>query len=219
MWKKIFENHVRHLEGQAVTEHEDAVYIDFARLQAEPECLVVASELLKPYHFSYSQIKDIFQALQAEPGKKFESPTHLLVKDRTRLVITAKQLQPFMSAVIDEAQERFDNEMLHLKLETLPREAVRIFSDKKVALLDQGVLKYPLKIRKWKEGDWFMPLGMAKKKKLSDFMIDEKIPLNLKDRIWVLTSDDSIVWVIGQRIDDRFKITDHTEKVLKVVLE
>jgi tRNA(Ile)-lysidine synthase len=217
--EKIFENHVKKVKEKVYNERNQIHYIDFVSLENEPEKLMILSEILKPFNFSYIQTKDIIQTWQAEAGKKFESPTHILVKDRTELVITGKQLQPFMSAVIHENQNRFDNEALHLQLQELPREQIKILSDKKLALLDSDVLKFPLKIRKWKEGDWFMPLGMQKKKKLSDFMIDEKIPLNLKDRIWVLTSDDSIVWVIGQRIDDRFKITENTEKVLKVVLE
>lgn len=85
-----------------------------------------------------------------------------------------------------------------------------------LAALDKDKLTFPLKIRKWKAGDWFCPLGMNKKKKLSDFMIDEKIPLNLKERVLVLSSGDSIVWVLGHRIDNRFKLTDKSREVLEV---
>jgi tRNA(Ile)-lysidine synthase len=75
-----------------------------------------------------------------------------------------------------------------------------------------------LKIRRWKLGDTFQPLGMKGKKKLSDFMIDEKIPLNLKRNVLVLISGEDIVWVAGHRIDDKYKITSHTKKVFKIAM-
>ena len=80
--------------------------------------------------------------------------------------------------------------------------------------MDADKLKYPLTVRKWHKGDRFIPLGMKGKKKLSDFMIDEKIPLNLKEHVYVLISDSSIVWVINHRIDDRFKVEDKTNSIL-----
>ena len=76
-------------------------------------------------------------------------------------------------------------------------------------------METPTKVifRKWKEGDWFCPLGMNKKKLISDFLIDQKVPLNLKKEVYLLTSNGSVVWVVGFRIDDRFKVTDKTSKI------
>ncbi|MBD0257800.1 MAG: tRNA lysidine(34) synthetase TilS, partial [Cytophagales bacterium] len=92
----------------------------------------------------------------------------------------------------------------------------KISTSPRVAALDLQTLRFPLRIRRWKEGDWFCPLGMTSKKKISDFLIDEKVPLNLKERVWVLLSGDSIAWIIGHRIDNRFKITDKTEQVYQL---
>ena len=82
--------------------------------------------------------------------------------------------------------------------------------------LDLDKLIFPLRLRTWKQGDSFIPLGMTGKKKISDFMIDKKIPLNLKERQLLIESGDKVVWVIGHRIDDRFKITDRTQKVIEL---
>jgi tRNA(Ile)-lysidine synthase len=90
---------------------------------------------------------------------------------------------------------------------------------KNIAALDHEKLKFPLRMRKWREGDWFYPLGMNAKKKLSDFMIDTKIPLNLKEKVYVLMSGDDIVWVMGHRIDHRFRVTDDTRQVFEITQE
>ena len=88
-----------------------------------------------------------------------------------------------------------------------------------VALLDADKLKFPLKVRRWHDGDWFIPFGMSGRKKLSDYLIDKKVSMAEKNRQFVLLSGDDIVWVIGRRLDDRYAITRKTENVLKVVKE
>lgn len=86
-----------------------------------------------------------------------------------------------------------------------------------VALIDADKLRYPLTVRRWQDGDWFIPFGMSGRKKLSDFLIDKKVSLSEKSRQFVLLSGDDIVWVIGRRIDDRYAITRKTENVLRIV--
>ena len=81
------------------------------------------------------------------------------------------------------------------------------------ATVDYDKLVFPLELRKWKQGDTFYPLGMKGKKKLSDFFIDNKVPLNQKENTWLLTSEGKIVWVVGMRIDERFKVTGKTKKL------
>jgi tRNA(Ile)-lysidine synthase len=88
-----------------------------------------------------------------------------------------------------------------------------------VAIIDADKLKFPLRLRRWQEGDWFVPFGMSGRKKLSDYLIDKKVSLAQKSRQFVLLSGDDIVWVIGRRLDDRYAITRKTENVLKVVRE
>ena len=85
-----------------------------------------------------------------------------------------------------------------------------------MAQVDADKLQWPLTLRRWREGDWFIPFGMTGKKKVSDFLIDEKVSLVEKSRQFVLLSGEDIVWVVGRRIDDRFRLTDETEEVLSI---
>ena len=84
--------------------------------------------------------------------------------------------------------------------------------------MDCEKLQFPLEIRRWKEGDYFYPLGMTGKKKLSKFFKDQKIPVNQKETIWLLLSDGEIVWVVNHRLDDRFKVTTNTKEILRINL-
>ena len=93
------------------------------------------------------------------------------------------------------------------KLKQIPKE-------RNTACLDFDMIQFPLTIRHWLSGDYFQPLGMNQNKKLSDFFVDEKIPVPLKEKIWILASGRSIVWIMGRRIDHRFRITEETRKVL-----
>lgn len=183
------------------------------------EPLLFLSELLSPFGFNYAQARDVMQVYQqAETvsGKLFDSPTHRLNLDRGQLVISPKNLQQYQSLEVERPEGSLRYADYSFEFSTREAEGYRIKADRMLAALDADKLKFPLKLRKWKPGDWFCPLGMTKKKKLSDFMIDEKIPLNLKERVLVLTSGESVVWVVGHRIDERYKLTDKTTEVLEV---
>ena len=214
--ERVFAARVDALRQAAVRTDGEVHYLSLPVLRGEPEPVIELYELLKNYHFNYAQALDVAAALDAEPGKRFDSPTHTLVKDRDQLVITPKPLAPFQTGKLEGGQPSFENEVLKLAAQTLPAAGYKISTSPRVAALDLQTLKFPLRIRRWKEGDWFCPLGMTSKKKISDFLIDEKVPLNLKERVWVLLSGDSIAWIIGHRIDNRFKITDKTEQVYQV---
>jgi tRNA(Ile)-lysidine synthase len=211
-----FIRQVKQLEKSVVSQQEGNVFISFKEIAVQPESLVVLQEILKPYNFNYDQVKNIISVLSDEPGKIFNSPTHQLVKDREHLVISPKNLENFRSAEIAEGQQAYAGEHLKLSFEVVAAEGFKIPTDSHVACLDYALLQWPLHLRKWKDGDWFIPLGMNNKKKISDFLTDEKVPLNIKGQTQVLTSGGTIVWVVGKRIDNRFKITENTQQILVV---
>lgn len=177
---------------------------------------VLLAELLQEYGFVYAQAADIITSLSGSSGKSFYTATHKLIIDREYMLLQKKDnekqqpIQIFSDTGILSLPHR------RLVLEHIQGEIPKFSSDPNIAQLDDALLKYPLELRVWKEGERFQPLGMNHKKKLSDFMIDEKIPLNLKGQQLVLISEGEVVWVVGQRIDDRYKITSNTTNILKI---
>ena len=185
----------------------------FSRIN-EPAILY---EIIRPYGFNYDQCESVMEGLGKEAGKVFYSEEFTLNIDRDHIIISPRQ----------QTEERFEisrkdkflvTDRFNLTFEILESTPV-LSPDRHIAYLDLDKLHYPLVLRNWEKGDWFIPLGMKGKKKLSDFMIDKKIPLNLKKRIMVLLSKGSIAWIAGHRIDDRFKIDSKTSRILKIIYQ
>ena len=105
-----------------------------------------------------------------------------------------------------------------ITLEKLPATDFKIIKKANVACIDINEIEFPLLMRKWKHGDYFQPVGMTGFKKVSDFFIDQKIPIHEKENTWLLCSGKKIIWIMGKRIDNRFKITEKTESILKIVI-
>tara|TARA_B100000767_G_scaffold179393_1_gene167478 strand:- start:18 stop:1319 length:1302 start_codon:yes stop_codon:yes gene_type:complete len=164
-------------------------------------------ELLSPYGF-YT-LDEISKALQGQSGKRFFSTTHQLVVDRESIFISLLNKENEVFEITENTVS-----LVHpLELKFKVTADKTIIYDSNIAQLNVEKLKFPLTLRKWKEGDKFMPLGMKKFKKLSDFFIDNKFSLIDKQAQWLLCSDVDIVWVLGCRIDERYKIETNTKKV------
>ena len=177
--------------------------------------------LLSPFNFNESQIEEIINCLDKESGKQFYSDTHRLIRDRKDLIIDC-----FTKSIVENSHlpppinyntASIDSEDFTISFEIKNREP-NINKSLATATLDFDKLVFPLELRKWKQGDTFYPFGMKGKKKLSDYFIDNKVPLNKKENTWLLTSDGKIVWVVGMRIDNRFKITKGTKRIYFVEL-
>jgi tRNA(Ile)-lysidine synthase len=153
--------------------------------------------------------------LESEPGKQFYSKTHRLIKDRQKLFVT-KLAENEARIFYIESNDLELFEPFDIKIEKLTGKDFKIRKEASIACLDLDKLEFPLLVRKWQEGDYFQPLGMTGFKKLSDFLIDEKIPLHQKENTWLLCSGEKIVWVMGHRIDNRFKISPETKNIFKI---
>jgi tRNA(Ile)-lysidine synthase len=194
----------------------ETVCIDIYKLQQLPQTSVFLWELLNPYNFNRDTCFEIASSLEAQPGKVFLSPTHRLIKDRTQLILTRlpKQENPVFYLEPDNIPEGtpFDIEFTVSDW----HEHALINKDRNTAMFDLKLLEWPLVLRKWRAGDYFAPLGMENLKKVSDFLIDQKVSLYEKENTWVLESGSRICWIVGKRIDHRFRVTDATKKVLTI---
>jgi tRNA(Ile)-lysidine synthase len=171
---------------------------------------------IKKYAFNFEQAREVIHGLKGQPGKRFLSSTHVLVIDRDALIISPHP-QEWNTVHIEREQHEISLGPWKLQL-SLPENTIH-GSGKMEASLDADKLTFPLVWRRWKNGDSFQPLGMKHRKKISDFLVDSKLSLVDKNNVTVLESAGQIAYVIGMRIDDRFKITDQTKAVIHIEVE
>jgi tRNA(Ile)-lysidine synthase len=175
----------------------------------------ITRELLKPYGFTPAQTEEAIKLLDASNASYLQSPTYRLIRNRKWMIIAENANEAVQHILIEKHDQTiaFCNHILTIHQSHLTTHHQQLTSPS-VALLDAGKIRFPLLLRKWKQGDYFYPLGMQKKKKLSRFFIDLKLSPTEKEKAWVLEMDQKIVWVIGYRIDDRFKLTEQTKELL-----
>ncbi len=205
----ILENHITELKAKLFENKGEIVRIPVVALTALYPTKAYIHALFR--HYNFKSWNDIFDLLQANSGKEVRSKTHRLVKDRDYLLLEELVLPDSKSYSIEEN----DTEItlpINLRIQFVDSLGERAQG---VLYVDNHTLKYPLTVRKWKKGDYFYPFGMTGKKKLSKYFKDEKLDIISKEKQWLLCSGDDIVWVIGKRADNRFKVTKDTQQILK----
>jgi tRNA(Ile)-lysidine synthase len=212
----IYNFEVNRRKEEMVEENGDTVTINIEHLKDIPHRRTYLYEFLSEFQFTPRQIKDIDDALEAGSGKQFFSLTSRLVKDRSRLLITPIEHEEHRKFYVEEGTD-YIFEPVHLEFEVVKQQSTfQIPHDRYMACLDFDLLTFPLLIRKWQSGDYFHPLGMKHRKKLSDFLVDQKLSIVDKENLWLIINNEDIIWVINQRIDDRYKISEKTRKILKI---
>lgn len=165
--------------------------------------------------YGFTQWDDVYGLLTANSGKEVHSGTHRLLRDREYLMLKESSGNDRLVYPIMENQGVMDAP-IRLKLEQVDSLG-ETFPN--ILYVDKETLKYPLLVRKWEKGDYFYPFGMKGRKKVSKFFKDSKMDTFSKEGQWLLCSDNKIVWVIGKRPDDRFKVRDRTTKILRITWE
>ncbi len=212
------------LYDQAIEQHKkkllehkgQEVHIPVLKLKKAEPLYSVVYEIIKAFGFSPAQTEEVIRLLDSESGRYVQSATHRIIKNRRWLIIAPAQSEQAQTLVIDEDENKVVFENGELVFEQPTGKNVQLVTDAAIALIDKDTLQFPLLLRKWKKGDYFYPLGLRKKKKLARFFIDQKLSLTDKEKVWVLESNKKILWVVGLRIDDRFKLTEATKQVLKI---
>ena len=214
----IADDRIEEVSKDVISESADKSVIQFniEKLKELSNPKAYLFEMLKKYGFT--EWNDVENLLNTQSGKYVYSNSHKLLKDRGFLLL---------SKIIDSISEAvffIEKDNLFLKTEKIALKITEI--DKAISslkslpstsiLIDKDLLKFPLIVRKWKEGDYFYPFGMKGKKKISKYFKDQKISNFEKENSWLLCSENDIVWVVGQRSDDRFKITDKTKHIVQI---
>ncbi len=185
--------------------------INLPELMQLPNYVAYLYQWLEPFGFTdWDSINDL---ATAQSGKQIHSQNYTLLKDRNELIVfpKAESEEPSKFLIEKEQKEvKFPLKMAFCNVDDISIQTTNVI------FVDEEKLQYPLEIRKWQEGDWFYPYGMDGKKKLSKFFKDEKFSLFDKSNAWLLCSENQIVWVVGKRQDERFKVTDATTKILKI---
>lgn len=201
-----------------IVANNKTIVLNLCELDNHPLKSNLLYQLLSEYNFQPAVIRQIAENLDAQPGSVFLSSSHRLIFDRDTfsLLINEEDISP-KQLLVKQHQNiiQAGSGLFNLEL-TNPTDDIFQNKDSYIAYFDAGELVYPLVLRHWVDGDAFCPLGMQHYKKLSDFFIDEKIPFTEKDKVWLLTCNGEIVWVVGLRIDNRFKVTPTTKTVLKI---
>lgn len=184
---------------------------------SEPK--TVLFELLSPYGYNADHVNSIYESLAGISGKVFYSDSHRLIKDRTHLILEELKESDIQQLHITEEISAI-SDPLNLVFEIVDNDnSLKIEKDRNFLYIDIRKVSYPLCLRKWQQGDRFVPFGMKGSKKVSDYFTDHKFNLSQKENTWLLTdANNVIIWIVGERADNRFRISDKTAKVLRVEL-
>lgn len=203
---------VEKLEAKIINKKADAIYIPLEEIaELNPQKLLLY-ELLKPYGFGENVVHEILDSLKALSGTHFFSATHQAIINRNDLVIVEKNKLVTANQFIHPTSKSvvFAGDELSLKF----TEEIKFEINARKAFVNADKLIFPLVLRNWQNGDKFTPLGMRSLKKVSDYFIDEKVPLHLKGTTPILVNGNGeIIWIVGMRQDNRYKLTTATKKV------
>ena len=215
----LYHQRVQQWRDQLLETKGEEYWIPVAKLRKAHPLSTLVYELLKPYGFGFDQSQQMIGLMDAASGKVLRSATHQVLKNRNWLIISPLQTGTPAHILVEQGQQAVETSLLRLSIREEKAPAGPLDFPAETAVLDVRQLAFPLVLRRWKQGDYFYPLGMRKKKKISRFFIDQKVPRTQKEKTWILLSGDRVVWVVGMRIDERFKVRPGTEKVLKITLK
>lgn len=211
--RSIAQAHIQRIKQQLFIREGDLEKVKISSLLTLDPVRTYLFHFFRDYGFW--QWDDIHGLLTATSGKEVHSATHRLLKDREYLILKEKTGNG--STVFNIAQDQIVIDApMYMRFEQV--DSIGEISPN-ILYVDKETLKYPLLVRKWEKGDYFCPFGMIGKKKVSKFFKDSKIDAFSKESQWLLCSDNKIVWIIGKRADDRFKVTERTKRILKIILE
>jgi tRNA(Ile)-lysidine synthase len=211
---EIYLQQIKNYKKKLIEQRGKDFYIPILKLKTITPLATILFELIKEFHFSYEQTLQVLQLLERQTGSLVASQSHQIIKNRNFLIVTEKNTQLSELILIDEGNTKIETQDFVMKLKSIRADKFEINKGLKYCAIDAKLIEFPLLLRKWRTGDYLYPFGMTKKKKLSKVLIDAKIPLHEKETIWVVESNKKIVWVVGVKSDNRFRVSEKTQNVL-----
>ena len=206
---QIYHQEMEKIRENLLIEKENYYKIELDALRTLNPIQPYLYELLKP--FGFSTITDIVTTLGEQSGQQFFSNTHRIVIDRKYMLISLLNDSTVVRSVAINMNDKEIQIPIHMAFYIQDIGSINKMQD--TAQLDYDKLIFPLSLRRWEKGDKFIPLGMQSFKKLSDFFIDQKFSLIQKEQVWILCSEENVVWIVGHRIDERYKVSTQTKKM------
>jgi tRNA(Ile)-lysidine synthase len=213
---EIVQSFIGKLRERIIEQKSDITLFNISLLQPFLDNKSVIFELFKPYGVTEAMVKDLSQIINGETGSQIFTSSHRIIKNRKELIVSTGETHDEMIYLINTFSDFVKVPEFEKVKYFSVTDKYKIPSDPLIAFVDSEKVSFPVTIRKWRTGDYFYPLGMKKKKKLSDYFVDNKFSLLEKEKIQVVESAGKIVWVIGKRIDNRFRITKSTRKALVI---
>lgn len=211
----IVNSYISGLRSELSSLRDDVYIFDLEKVKKYSNNNTVLFELFRVFNLENSQLDDLLNIIEGRTGSQVITATHIITRNRNEILVNEITEHKETGIIIngfEDLPSSIKGELLNID------NSFHIPAEASVACIDSEKVLFPLEIRKWQPGDSFFPLGMNKKKKLSDYFIDKKYSLPEKEKKKVLVSDGKIVWIVGDRIDDRFKITENTTIALLLKL-
>lgn len=208
-------NEIQKIKNEVTFSNGDVFYISIEKILPLADAQLLLYEFLKPFGFLPQQCERIYQNISQQTGKIFLSNTHILLKDRDFLIVKRRNENLPNVIICESWEELADNGFTASLMEK--KMFSSFISDPNTIYIDAEKLHFPIEIRRWREGDWFCPFGMTGKQKLSDFFNNNKVNRFQKEQIPLLCADNQIIWVVGMRADNRFRVTESTTHFYKIV--
>ncbi len=214
----VFNAAIEEIKKKLITIKGEERHIPVLKLMKQPGYSTILFEIIKEYNFTPPQLNSVLQLLQSETGKYVRSSTHNIFRNRNWLIIAPGDSALAENILIENVDEAvvFNGGLSTLKLQVIQPQTDPLSKNNFEACIDLSLVSYPLLLRRWKAGDYFYPLGMNKKKKINRFLIDQKLSITEKEKVYVIEMEKKIFWIVGYRIDDRFKIKPSTQQWLKL---
>ncbi|MBK7763382.1 MAG: tRNA lysidine(34) synthetase TilS [Bacteroidetes bacterium] len=190
-------------------------FIPIRKLKNQDPLQTIVYELVKPFGFSFEQSIQVISLMQSQTGAYIESSTHKLFRNREFFLITERRSEHSEMLEISKEDQCIQAADFSLELNSYNKPIPNKISNSE-AFIHEALLEFPLLLRKWRQGDYLYPFGMTKKKKVARVLIDLKLPLHEKENVWVLESNKKIVWILGIRSDNRFRVDEHTQSILHI---